>query len=374
MLSAIWLVPIALWLSLGHAEAEASSLDLLYFGLTAAFWLGHRVCSIYLAYGTEAYRPLLHAQRARFIVLPLLVTAGCFAILLPPDAALPWGREERIVALAILDYVFVTHHFAAQHFGALSLYRTRVGRAGCGRTRSMDRLFALGVGGVLVVLADVLAGVVAYQDWWIDRWLLPARLASVEDEIRLGATLLLLVATAAVLLAELRAPRPSLPRVLYVLGVAVLVAIALRPRSPFLFLVIWTAQHWILAIGLGARTASAEPAPARGVRRVLHSVNARPWAVVTLLVASSIVLLPLFEVEANWQGDVFYGDRLYGSFAASLRESSWVPALLALGFASGFVHYVLDRGVYRFSDPQVRLAARGLLMASDAPRMSRSLG
>jgi hypothetical protein len=80
-----------------------------------------------------------------------------------------------------------------------------------------------------------------------------------------------------------------------------------------------------------------------------------------LLVASSIVLLPLFEVEANWQGDVFYGDRLYGSVAAGLRESSWVSALLALGFASGFVHYVLDRGIYRFSDPQVRAAARGLL-------------
>jgi hypothetical protein len=44
-----------------------------------------------------------------------------------------------------------------------------------------------------------------------------------------------------------------------------------------------------------------------------------------------------------------------------LRISSWVPALVAIGFATGFVHYLLDRGVYRMSDPHVRAAACGLL-------------
>jgi len=35
--------------------------------------------------------------------------------------------------------------------------------------------------------------------------------------------------------------------------------------------------------------------------------------------------------------------------------------LLAIGFAGGFLHYWLDRAVYRLSDPGVRTAARGLL-------------
>src|SRR5262249_21600498 len=35
--------------------------------------------------------------------------------------------------------------------------------------------------------------------------------------------------------------------------------------------------------------------------------------------------------------------------------------LLALGFATGFIHYLLDRSVYRMSDPQVRAAASGLI-------------
>jgi len=223
MLSALWLAPVVLWLSRGYADPQEGPLDLVYFGLTALFWIGHRLCSTYLAYCTEAYRPLLRSQPLRFVVVPLAVTAACFAVFLPSDAALPWTRGERVVALAIIDYVCVTYHFAAQHFGALSLYRMRIGRAAGGRTRTIDRLFAVGVGGVLVVLADVLAGAVAYQDRWVDLWLGPAWLSSAQDEIRIGATAVLLVATAAMVAAELHASQRSLPRVLYVLGLAIMV-------------------------------------------------------------------------------------------------------------------------------------------------------
>ena len=38
-----------------------------------------------------------------------------------------------------------------------------------------------------------------------------------------------------------------------------------------------------------------------------------------------------------------------------------VISLLALGFTTGFLHYWLDRAVYRLSRPAVRNAARGLL-------------
>jgi hypothetical protein len=130
----------------------------------------------------------------------------------------------------------------------------------------------------------------------------------------------------------------------------------------FLFLVIWTSQHWILATGLASRTSCAEAAPARGImRRVLHSSNVRPWAVMLFLMSLSVLLLPLFEVEANRETGTYYGDRIFGAIATQLRTSSWVPALLALGFATGFIHYLLDRSVYRMSDPQVRTAACGLI-------------
>jgi TonB family protein len=52
---------------------------------------------------------------------------------------------------------------------------------------------------------------------------------------------------------------------------------------------------------------------------------------------------------------------IFGALATHLRASSWVPALLARGFATGFIHYLLDRSVYRMSHPQVRAAASGLV-------------
>ena len=161
ILSALWLAPIVLLLAHGYSNPESSPLDLLYFGLTALFWIGHRLSSTYLAYCTEAYRPLLRQQPIRFVALPIVITAACFGLFLPADSALPWTREERLIGLAIIDYACVTYHFAAQHFGALSLYRSRADRSSCIQTRRWDRFFALTAGGVLVFVADILAGAVA---------------------------------------------------------------------------------------------------------------------------------------------------------------------------------------------------------------------
>jgi hypothetical protein len=283
---------------------------------------------------------------------------------------LPWTRAERLVGLAIVDYAWVTWHFAAQHFGALSLYRSRAGRSTCLQTRRLDRFFALAVGGLLVFIADILAGSVAYQEQWIDRWFFPSWIASEQDGIRTSATIILLIVTALMLGAEWRASRPSLPRILYIVGIAVMVGLALQPRSLFLFLVVWTSQHWILATGLASQVPGGESAPKGGsLRRILHRLNIRPWAVVLFLMVVSVLLLPLFEVEANRQAGTYYGDRIFGAIGAALRDSSWVPALIALGFATGFIHYLLDRSVFRMSDPQVRAAARGLLARATKSHM-----
>ena len=341
MMSALWLAPIVFWLARGYSDPEASPLDFFYFALTALFWIGHRLCSTYLAYCTEAYRPLLRSQPIRFVVFPILVTLICFAIFLPGDSALPWTREERLIGLAIVDYGWVTWHFASQHFGALSLYRSRADRSGDMHTRRLDRFFALSVGGLFVFVADILAGAVAYQDQWIDRWPAVQWIVSSQDSIRTIATVGLIMITGIVLLAEVRSRQPSIPRALYIIGIALMVGIAFQPRGLFLFLVVWTSQHWIVATGLASQTPIAESAPAHGT--------------------VSVLLLPLFEVEANRESGTYYGDRIFGALATQLRTSSWVPVLLALGFASGFIHYLLDRSVFRMSEPQVRAAAAGLL-------------
>ena len=367
ILNALWLAPLAWFLARGLEDPERGPLDGLYLLLTALFWVGHRISSTWLAYFTTAYRPLLRAQPVRFVVMPALVAATLFVLLLPPDDALPFTRSERVMGLVILDYLLVTYHFAAQHFGVLSLYRSRAGRVASRAERRADRLFALGVGGLAIVVAEALRGDVFFQDVWVDPWLDPGWLSSAEDRVRVAATAVLVLAVVAMLVREARTPRPSVARALYAVGLGGMATLAVLAEQPFLFLFLWTVQHWLVAVGLATLVARGEPEPGRGgLVRWIHGVNRRPLLLVAVLAVLSVLLLPVMEVEAIDEGAVAYGDRLFPAFARALRESSWVPALIALGFTTAFCHYLLDRAVYRFSDPDVRRAAAGLTKGRSA--------
>ena len=368
ILNPLWLAPLVLLLARGHDDVRASPVDGLFFALTVPLWFGHRVSSAWLAYATPAYRPLLATQRLRFVAAPLAIAGACFGLLLAPESVLPMPLTDRVLCFAVLDYLLVSHHFAAQHFGLLSLYRARAGRASDALARRLDRWFALVVGGGFVVLAEALAGSIAFQERWIDPLLGAAGGSGV-----LGRTLhdcgivFIAILTALMLGVELGSQRPSPPRVAYVLGVSAMVLFAFLARDPFLFIVLWSVQHWSAAMGLTSLAASGA-AQASGARwqRLLAPINQRGWAVLLVLAVVSALLLPVMEVEAV-SDEYAYADRIFGEAARWLRSSPFVPALLALGFAAGFIHYLLDRAAFRFSSPEVRQAARGLLQPGSQP-------
>jgi len=363
VLNPLWLAPLVLLLARGHDNVRASPVDGLFFALTVPLWFGHRISSAWLAYATPAYRPLLATQRLRLVVAPLAIAVACFGLLLAPESVLPMPLTERVVWLAVLDYLLVSHHFAAQHFGLLSLYRARAGRASEAITRRLDRWFALVVGGGFVVLAEALAGSIAFQDRWIDPLLGAGGSEVFARTLRDGGTALVVILTALMLRVELRSQRRSLQRVAYVLGVSAMGLFAFLARDPFLFIVLWSVQHWSAAMGLASLAASGG-AQASGThwQRLLAPINRRGWAVLLVLGVVSTLLLPVMEVEAV-SDEYAYADRIFGDAARWLRSSPFVPALLALGFAAGFIHYLLDRAAFRFSSPDVRQAARGLLQS-----------
>jgi hypothetical protein len=361
ILNGLWLAPLVLLLARGHDDVRASPVDGLFFALAVPLWFGHRVASAWLAYATPAYRPLLAKQRLRFVVAPLAIVVACFAVLLAPENVLPMPLTERVVWLAVLNYLLVSYHFAAQHFGLLSLYRARSGRASEATTRRLDRWFALVVGGGFIVVAEALTGSIAFQERWLDPLLGAVGADLFARTLHDGGIVLVVILTALMLGVELRSQRPSLPRVAYVLNVAAMVLFSFLARDPFLFIVLWSVQHWSTAMGLASLAASGgSHEPATRWQRLLAPINRRGWAVLLVLAAASALLLPLLEVEAVTD-EYVYADRIFGEAAWWLRSSPFVPALLALGFATGFIHYVLDRAVFRFSSPDVRQAARGLL-------------
>jgi hypothetical protein len=368
ILNALWLAPLVLLLAWGHHDVRASPVDGLFFALAVPLWFGHRVSSAWLAYATPAYRPLLAKQRLRFVVAPLAIIVACFALLLAPESVLPMPLTERVVWLAVLDYLLVSYHFAAQHFGLLSLYRARAGRASKAITRRLDRWFALIVGGGFIVVAEALAGSISFQDRWIDPLLGAVGADLFARTLRDGGIVLVVILTALMLRVELRSQRPSLPRVAYVLGVSAMVLFAFLARDPFLFIVLWSVQHWSAAMGLASLAASGgTQEPATRWQRLLAPINRRGWAVLLVLAVVSTLLLPVLEVEAV-ADEYVYADRIFGDAAWWLRSSPFVPALLALGFATSFIHYLLDRAAFRFSSPDVRQAASGLLLQSKLGR------
>ena len=363
LLNALWLAPILLLISdhSGHTLTR----DGIYLVLTALFWVGHRLGSTYLAYFTTAYRPLLRSQRTRFVLVPIGIALICFAILLPPDDAMPVTRAQRVLFLAVLDYLLVTWHFASQHYGLLSLYRLRAGQERSAGARRLDRAFALGVGGVLILGAEVLAGKVAFQPTWLDPVIDPGWLAAVSQSARAAGTVVVAMAAAVMLSFEVRERCPSAARALYIAGVSLMAIAALRMEF-FVFLILWTSQHWIAAMGLSTLVAKGDPDPGPSRwYRVWHVLNRRAWPVLLLLAAASVLLLPVMEVEAIDESGPFYTDRIFGTLGEALRSSPLVPALLAIGFTTGFVHYAMDRAIFRFSHPEVRMAAKGLLDVSD---------
>ena len=315
VLNALWLAPLVLLLAHGHDHARTSPVDWLFFALAVPLWFGHRISSAWLAYATPAYRHLLATQPLRFLVAPLAIALACFTLLLAPEGVLPMPLTERVVWLAVLDYLLVSYHFGAQHFGLLSLYRARAGRSSDATARRLDRWFALVVGGGFVVVADGLAGSIAFQDRWITPLLGAGGSDVVARSLREGGIALVVILTALMLRVELRSQRPSLPRAAYVAGVSAMVLFAFVARDPFLFIVLWSVQHWSAAMGLTSLAASGGvQEPASRWQRLLAPINRRGWAVLLVLGIISALLLPVLEVEAV-PTEYVYADRIFGNAA-----------------------------------------------------------
>jgi len=362
MLSALWLTPLVWSLSEGDGLADDSAALVVYVVLTAGFWIGHRLSSSYLAWCTLAYRPVLRSQRTRFVWVPLAIVVVVFAILMPGDDAVPWSRAQRVLLLASVDAVLIVWHFAAQHFGILSLYRLRTNAPGTAPKRA-DRAFALGVGGVVIIVAELLAGTVFLQDRWLSA-ATGAWLATWHEPLQWLLSCVIVGATVAIVVVDRRAG-PSVARMLAFLNLATMALLAVW-AEPFVFLVVWTSQHWLASVGLttvvaAVDDASDEPPPSRWYRgwRTISGSRLLPFLIVV-----SVLLFPLMEFEAVGEAERLSAllPWLASTMAGLLSSSSLaLPVLVATGFATAFVHYHLDRAVFRFSDPEVRRAARGAL-------------
>ena len=73
-------------------------------------------------------------------------------------------------------------------------------------------------------------------------------------------------------------------------------------------------------------------------------------------------MTPFFEIEAVSK-NISYTEKFLPGLMEWLRSSDWVLFFMALGIASGFLHYWMDRSVYRLSDKETSKVVKKLLFS-----------
>lgn len=319
--------------------------------LTAAFWIAHRLASTYIAFCRPEYRELLRGQPERFVRAPAALAAAVFAFLLAPAWLVPLDPFARVLLLAGLDLAWEFWHFTTQHYGIASLYRLRAGQDPRGDGKEREKAFCLGVGGLALLAAAVFHAGRALRPEWPWAWL------------RWSGSAAVAAALAGACRAEFQHERPSLPKALYFASVALPPLAAFHMRSFAPMFIVVPVQHWLAALGLTLHMAG--PAgKAEGWYRLWAWFD-RPWRLLLLLVPLSAALAPTMRLASVEKQALLEALSSLSLALSGPHPSAALRVLLGLGFATSFLHYWMDRSVFRLSDPEVR--ARTLPLALRAP-------
>ncbi len=355
-----------LWLGLIiFGFSNQPKLETFYMVGVFLFWISHRFSSFYIAWFTKTYRTVRASQPWRFVIFPIIFVLGLFVLLFIPESVFPVPVPSRILGLLLLDFFWGMHHFAAQHYGILRLFMHKANLSNCQSSQFHDRLFCWGTGFVLVFIAELLHGVSFLQQ----KKILPAIPHDWGNEvisIILRSGTLIVVVITVIMIRNAMIQNSGLPRILYIIGLGLMVIGAFQ-LHPIEFLMLWTLQHWITALGLAAQMGGNDFKKSMLEKKIifenkLFSEHPNQWIVLLPLCSFSVIMTPFFEVEAVSLG-ARYSELLFPSFIYWLENSSLVTFLVGVGFASGFLHYYMDRAVYRFSDAETCKSAKNLLFS-----------
>jgi hypothetical protein len=339
LLCGLWLLPLVILLDWGEG------LETFFLLCTLLFWLTHRFSSLLLAFTSPSYFSVRQAQPLRFLGVPILVILFVFTWLYSPWPT--WTLVEKILVLAVIDYAWALYHFAIQHYGVLRLYQLRNPRQQ-GLSSSQQRNWCLLLGGVLPWLGELFQGATwLQQEGLLTFSWVPSDSASIWL-LRGTVCLVSLMAWR-----KLTAQNCSLPYQAYLLSL-LLLANAAWWISPLAFLVLISVQHWLVALGIAGHARSIDsPKDHSG------------WRIVGVWVLMTILAVPFLEMDSIDFSNGFGAEWIPG-WQALFALPSLLTFCLGLAFASGFVHYLMDRAVYRFTDPMVRRQVLRLYL-SDLP-------
>lgn len=350
-----------------------------HFTLGVLFWIGHRLATAYLAFCQQAYQELLVEQRTRFVTVPLVFTVVVFVMLLIPESILPIPLLYRVLPLAVLDFAWEFYHFTMQHYGVVSVYRIRAQQdPGAVQEKRLEKIFCMTVFGGGIPAAVVYHSLVTLSannaDFIIPGWAI--------QTFRFLAIAFALGFTARMVIKELSIANTSMPKIMYMIAVGVPVSLALILDSMAPALLVLAIQHWLVAVGISAHMASGT-GPVRKAPNAWYRfwgfVNRTPFRVLVVMCIFSAVLAPVMEFSdverrlavKTWRGmfsptmterSYVYWGEMYLDWFSGLGEHTVLMFFVAAGFSFGFVHYLMDRAIFRFSNAATRRSSLPLLL------------
>ena len=358
MLSGIWLLG-PLWF---FRDAPAAQKSVLIVA-TLVLWLSHRFATTYNAFCTPAYRGLIREQRTRFLIWPMAIILATFGFVFAPSSMFPLSGWTKIQILGSIFFLYNSYHFGIQHYGVLSIYRIRASQDHTRWLKSYEKFFCVAVGTISVAIAQICQGAEVVQDSIVYNVVPRDAFSSAFSVLKVVAPILVSVLAAVFYVGEFTSKRVSLPKVLYVAGLTLqgILAYFLEPIS---FLLLWGVQHWLVSVALGAHMAQNDKGAIPDASLwygFWDRFNKGFWPTVCILAFVSAVLTPFFQFAVHPE-KLTKDPTIFSVLLPVLANTVLANIFIAFNFASVYIHFVMDRAVFRFSDPAVRRVSVPLLL------------
>lgn len=337
--SAFWIFPLFFIIA---------KYDIGYLRFGAAFIfiiirIVHTYLSMYLCIGHPLYRPIAKKQKWRFFGVPALITGGITLFFILPDAMIPWDTRMRFEFYSFVVFPLTYWHYAAQHYGVMSIYRSRAGQRFAPKDVWMEKFFCHFSTGFLITMLtlknfyDVEFLGASFKNFlFID---------SVNWNEVTG--LILIPLTVFMIIKELRYEKPSTLKILYMISMAMMVSV-ITVDSLLISWVLIDMQHFMVVMALGGHMLSKTEAKPNFYKKLFF-----------LVLISFAMSLVYYYFDAHGVRNKHYQTVL-----------NWMPRhgsdglqLFFYGFfiAVGIVHYYYDRLAFRFSDKEIGAVAKKLI-------------
>ena len=356
MLSGLWLLPL---LAVSAVVPGALKSGLIVASLL--LWLSHRFATTYSAFCTPAYRNLVSEQRRRFLWLPGVIILLTFGFVYAPRTLVPIDSWGKIQVLGTLFFLYNAYHFGIQHYGVLSIYRIRTGQSPSGWLKRYEKFFCLVVGSLAVAIAQICHGAEVVGDSIVYPVVPRDVFMSAFALLQVVMPVIIVILAAVFFVGEFRMGQVSLPKVVYAAGL-MLQGISAYFLDPIAFLILWGVQHWLVSVALGGHMAQNDTSeiPASSRWYGFWSRFKGFWPTVFVLCLASIILSPLFAYAVHPE-KIAEGPDFFSFLSPVLAIPAISNLFIALNFSSVFIHFVMDRAIFRFSHPAVRKVSVPLL-------------